>query len=88
MTPDTTLAEWLSFEFVFLLWRVLSEAKGELTISNVLMALGSSGSFECRLPGRWLRGIFSRTARLFVERRARVKAQLCAAFLSGGFSPA
>lgn len=84
MTPDTTLAEWLSFEFVFSALARLERGEGRVDDLERL-----DGFWD--LPDRLNAGFLAAGLGEFSPGRLasslsggqRVKAQLCAAFLSG-----
>jgi hypothetical protein len=81
-SPDTTLAEWLGVEFVFSALARLERGEGR---ADDLERLDGFWDLPERLNAGFRAaglGEFSWTARLFDERRERVKAQLCGAFLS------
>lgn len=84
LTPDTTLAEWLSFEFVFSALARLERGEGRVDDLERLDGLWD-------LPDRLNAGFLAAGLGEFSPARPasslsggeRVKAQLCAAFLSG-----
>jgi hypothetical protein len=89
MTPDTTLAEWLGFEFVFSALARLERGEGR---ADDLERLDGFWDLPDRLNAGFLAaglGEFSRTARLFAERRGKSEgAAVRSVLVRRGFPPA